>query len=221
MLKTDLSADQLKRARLRAEHVLEADTGYRAGHPARALPGEPRPEYDPATTTVTQRRRAKAAELKARGPAEAEMLGLAHMSERPLRRLAVGSIEDIVRGCADGRWTRRGGGHPSVTEEIREAIFGVRRECLQRSRTSMRVKHRLLHQYVREVFPDFPTERVLGYDTLAAVWDEWFGPDGARQRYLHTADAIGDTSTRVVVHRPGQVVALDTTPHHTTPHRCR
>ncbi|MFJ7593015.1 hypothetical protein ACIQZO_37705 [Streptomyces sp. NPDC097617] len=62
MLKTDLSEDQLKRARLRAEHVLEAETGYRAGHSTRALPGEPRPEYDPALTTVTERRRAKAAD---------------------------------------------------------------------------------------------------------------------------------------------------------------
>ncbi|MFI5804470.1 transposase [Streptomyces sp. NPDC051561] len=212
VLKPDLSEDQLKRARLRAEHVLEAETGYRAGHPARALPGEPRPEYDSATTTVTQRRRSKAAELKAFGLAEAEMLGLAHMSERTLRRLAADSIQDIVDGCADGRWTRRGGGHPSITEEIREAMFAVRHDCLQRSRISMRAKHRLLQQYIREVFPDFPTEKVPGYDTVAAVWEEWFGSGGARQRYQRTAHAIGDTSPRVVVHRPGQVVALDTTP---------
>ncbi|MFJ9482279.1 hypothetical protein ACIRRI_46110 [Streptomyces mirabilis] len=73
---TDLVPSQLERARLRAEHVLEAETGYRSGHPARALPGEPRPPYDPATTTVTQRRRAKASELAALGRAEAAMLGL-------------------------------------------------------------------------------------------------------------------------------------------------
>lgn len=36
----DLTEDQLERARLRAAHVLEAETGFREGHPARALPGE-------------------------------------------------------------------------------------------------------------------------------------------------------------------------------------
>jgi hypothetical protein len=78
------------------------------------------------------------------------MLGLECMSERTLRRLAAGSVQDIVAGCADGRWTRRGGGHPSITEEIQEAIFAVRKERLQRSRVSMQARHRLLHQYVRE-----------------------------------------------------------------------
>ncbi|AVV44771.1 hypothetical protein C6376_28530 [Streptomyces sp. P3] len=49
----DLTEDQVKRARLRAAHVLEAETGYRSRHPSRALPGEPRPAYDPDRTTVT------------------------------------------------------------------------------------------------------------------------------------------------------------------------
>ncbi len=34
----ELSEDQLTRARLRAEHVMEAETGFRMGHPSRALP---------------------------------------------------------------------------------------------------------------------------------------------------------------------------------------
>jgi len=209
---TDLVPSQLERARLRAEHVLEAESGYRSGHPARALPGEPRPPYDPATTTVTQRRRAKASELAALGRAEASMLGLSYMSERTLERLAARIGDDLVMACADGRWTRRGGGHRSVTEEIREAVFAVRQECLERSRITMAARHRLVHQYVQERFPEFPPEKIPGYFTLRNVWREWFGPDGARQRYVRSAEAAKDASTRVVVHRPGQVVALDTTP---------
>ncbi|MFF8717371.1 transposase [Streptomyces sp. NPDC015184] len=208
----DLTEVQEARARRRAAHVLEAQTGYQAGHPSRALPGEPRPAYDPDRTTLTERRRAKEAELAALNPEEAELLGLAHMSERTLRRLAARSTENLVAGCADGRWTRRGGGHPSITEEIREAIFAVRQECLRRSRISMRAKHRLLHQYVAEMFPDFPTKNVPCCDTLSAVWQEWFGSGGARQRYVRSAEAAKDASQRVVVHRPGQVIALDTTP---------
>ena len=210
----DLTPEQLKRARLRAAHVLEAETGYRGGHPSTARPGEPRPSYDPASTTVGERRRAKAAELAELGPQEAELLGLRNMSFRTLERLASRSGEDLVIACADGRWTRRGGGRPSITEEVREAIFAVRRECQDRARISMRAKHRLLHQYMHEVFPEFPIQKVPCCDTLAAVWQEWFGPDGARRRYARSAaaaQAVG-VSQRVVVHRPGQVVALDTTP---------
>jgi hypothetical protein len=53
---------------------------------------------------------------------------------------------------------------------------------------------------------------VPGYDTLRAVWSEWFGPGGARQRYVRSAAEVETSIAHVVVHRPGQVVALDTTP---------
>lgn len=207
----DLTEEQLLRARIRAEHVLEAETGFRAGHPSRALPGEPRPAYDPQTTTLAERRRAKAAEVQALPPVEAAALGLRFLSKRTLERLAGKSGRDLVLACADGRWTRAGGGHPSITEEVREAIFAVRQESLRRSRMSMAARIRLVNQYVNEVFPEFPLEDVPSRNTLIAVWREWFGSDGARQRYVRTAETA-ETGHRVVVHRPGQVVALDSTP---------
>ncbi|MER7196099.1 hypothetical protein [Streptomyces flaveolus] len=95
----DLSADQLARARLRAEHVLEAETGYRMGDASRALPGEPRSAYDPLTTAVTERRRAKAAELQALDRDEAARLGLARMSVRTLERLAATGLNEMVMAC--------------------------------------------------------------------------------------------------------------------------
>ncbi|MFH9349707.1 transposase [Kitasatospora sp. NPDC017646] len=208
---SDLTDDQLKRARIRAEHVLEAETGYRGGHFSRTLPHEPRPAYDPATTTLSERRRAKSEELQGLVASEAEALGLRFMSERTLRRLSRYSGEDLVLACADGRWLRAGGGHPSITEEIREAIFAVREEFLRRSRMSMLARHRLMHQYVHEVFPEFPLEDVPGRTAFTAVWREWFGPDGSRQRYVRTAQ-VAEAGRRMVVHRPGQVVALDSTP---------
>ncbi|MFF1400435.1 hypothetical protein ACFVZD_42595 [Streptomyces sp. NPDC058287] len=87
----DLTEDQLERARLRAAHLLETETGFREGHPARALPGEPRPAYDPERTTLTQRRYAKAAETEAMRRPEAVRLGLQHLSYRTLVR-SVGSV---------------------------------------------------------------------------------------------------------------------------------
>lgn len=50
-------------AERRVGHLREVDTGYRSGTAGRALPHEPRPEYDPARTTITQRVETKAAEL--------------------------------------------------------------------------------------------------------------------------------------------------------------
>ncbi|MFD8044836.1 transposase [Streptomyces chartreusis] len=210
----DLTKDQLERARLRAAHVLEAETGFRQGHPSRALPGEPRPAYDPDRTTLTQRRHAKAAETRAMPGPEAVRLGLHHLSYRTLERLSALSGDSLLLACADGRWTRRLSGHRSVTEEVREAIFAVKGECGERARLSLAAKHRLMHQYMRERYPMFPTEKIPSRWTLAAVWQEWFGPDGAQPRYGRTAQAAAEAgvSGRVVVHRPGQVLVLDSTP---------
>ncbi len=205
----DLTEHQRELVRLRVAHLLEVETGFRSGDPRRAMAGEPRPAYDPERTTLGQRRRAKVAELKALGVDEARLLGLGRVSERTLIRLAVGWRESGLAGCIDSRWLRPSSGHPSISEEVREAIFAVRRECLHRSRVSMRTRERLIHQYVRETFG---TEvAVPGYHTLWRVWAEWFGPGGARQRYERSANAVETSKAHVVVHRPGQVVALDTT----------
>ncbi|MEU3166350.1 hypothetical protein [Streptosporangium sp. NPDC006930] len=64
---TDLTPHQQDLVALRMAHLLEVATGYRSGDPERPGPGEPRPSYDPAFTTLTQRRHAKVAELRALG----------------------------------------------------------------------------------------------------------------------------------------------------------
>lgn len=50
------------------------------------------------------------------------------------------------------------------------------------------------------------------YSTLARVWKEWFGTEGARQRYLRSAALVETGKAKVVILRLGQVVVLDTTP---------
>ncbi len=72
----DLSDYQRKILWLRVGHLLEAETGFRSGDPLHPEPGEPRPAYDPRTTTLGQRRRAKVTELRALGGSEAALLGL-------------------------------------------------------------------------------------------------------------------------------------------------
>ncbi len=204
----DLSPHQRELAHLRLAHVLEAGTGFRSGDPSRPGPGEPEPEYDPATTTLTRRRHAKAAELQALDAGQARLLGLDRVSYRTLIRWDTGRRRPGVMGCADDRWLRPGGGHPSVSEEAREAIFAVRQDTLHRSRMSMSARAVLIHQFVRE---QYGTEVAVPCpETLRLVWREWSGPGGARQRYERSA-ALATSGQHVVVHRPGQVVALDTT----------
>src|SRR5262249_30297389 len=130
----DLKPGRREMAELRMEHLLEVATGFRSGDRLRPGPGEPRPEYDPYTTTLTARRRAKVAELKAMDRQQARLLGLDAVSYHTLIRWEDGRRRFGLVGCADNRWLREGGGHPAVTEEVREAIFAVREETLRRAR---------------------------------------------------------------------------------------
>lgn len=205
----DLTGRQREIVAIRYAHLMEAETGYRGGDRLRAAPGEPRPGYDPDRTTLAQRREAKAAELRALPAEEARALGLHLVSARTLRRWAAGARESGMAGCIDGHWLRRTGDRPSVTAEVREAIYAVRAETLHRSRVSVKTVEALVCQYVRETFgPDVP---VPSYVTLWRVWREWFGTGRIRQKYARSADRVQATGQHVVVHRPGQVVALDTT----------
>jgi hypothetical protein len=111
----DLTGLQRQVVWLRVAHLLEAETGFRSGDPLRPEPGEPRPGYDPRSTTLGRRRRAKAAELRALGREEAAVLGLGKVSERTLERMAAAWKDRGPAGCIDGRWVRPGGGHPSIT----------------------------------------------------------------------------------------------------------
>ena len=140
----DLTGYQREVVRLRVAHLLEAETGFRSGDPLHPEPGEPRPVYDPRTTMLGQRRRAKAAELNALGGEEGALLGLGSVSERTLRRMAEGWKDRGPAGCIDGRWLRPRTGRRGITEEVREAIFAVRKETRDRSRTSVKDKHVLI-----------------------------------------------------------------------------
>lgn len=192
----DLPPARREQVLVRLAHLLEVETGFRGGDPLRPGPGEPRPAYDPASTTVMQRRHAKIAELRAVHPDEARLLGVERVSYRTLLRWEVQRRRFGAIGCADDRWLRRSGQRPSITEPIREAIFAVHAETLHRSRISMKTRERLIHQYVRETFG--PEVAVPCYETLRGVWIDWFGPGGARQRYARFAAATHPTEEHVV-----------------------
>ena len=205
---SDLEPGRRELAELRMAHLLEVATGFRSGDRLRPGPGEPKPEYDPDITTLTSRRLAKVAELKSMDRQQAKLLGLDAVGYRTLIRWENARRRFGLIGCADDRWLRESGGHPTVTEEVREAIFAVREETLRGAKVSMRTRDRMIRQYIRERFG--AETRVPSYDTLRRTWREWFGPSGARQRYARSAE-LPTKNGHVLVHRPGQVVALDTT----------
>ncbi|KPI22247.1 hypothetical protein OV320_1658 [Actinobacteria bacterium OV320] len=181
----DLKAGRLELTELRMAHLLEAATGFRSGDPFHPGPGEPRTEYDPA-------HRAPAREgggARALDPAHAKLLGLSSVGYRTLIRWENARRRFGLVGCADDHWLRRSGGTRTVSEEVREAVLAVREETKRMAKVSMRPS----------------------YDTLRRLWQEWFGPGGARQRYARSADLPAGVGGQVLVHRPGQVVALDTT----------
>jgi hypothetical protein len=109
----DLTVRQRELVTSRYAHLMETETGYRSGSPLHALPGEPRPDYDPEVTTLHQRRLAKVAEMAALGAGSAAMLGLARISERTLTRWAGQCRRYGITGCVDGNWLRRGAGDPA------------------------------------------------------------------------------------------------------------
>jgi transposase InsO family protein len=204
----DLQEGRRELTELRMAHLLEVATGFRSGDPLHPDPGEPKPEYDPATTTLTERRHAKVAELAALDPHHAHLLGLGSVGYRTLIRWENARRRFGLAGCADDRWLRQSGGTRTVSEEVREAVLAVREETQRMAKVSMRTKDRMIRQYAREEFG--PETKVPSYDTLRRLWKEWFGPGGARQRYARSAD-LPQKDGYVLVHRPGQVVALDTT----------
>lgn len=208
----DLTEQRQAQVRLRVEHMLEAETGYRSGDPRHPGLGEPKALYDPERTSLVARRKAKVAELKAMNRVEAEMLCLDKMSYRTLERLAAHYWpRESVADCIDGRDMRTSGGHYCMTPQLREAIFAVFEESLHRSRLSMTTKAALIGQYLREKHG--PEVQVPSYFTLRRIWHEWFGNSTTRQRYARSAAAAAARATgeHVLISRPGQVVALDTT----------
>jgi transposase InsO family protein len=78
-----LTDRERKKLDKRLADLNEVLTGYRSGDPENALPSEPRPEYDPSTTTQEQRISAKAHET--------------HRSGRTIKR-------DLKRYRAQGLW---------------------------------------------------------------------------------------------------------------------
>lgn len=211
---TDLTPQALRRTQLRLAHTLEAETGFRSGDPFVALPGEPRPQYDPdLVPSLVARRHSKVAELAAAAaaldPDTARAAGVEQVSYRTLERIAATWWRTrSVTAVVDRRHLRPRTGR-QVTDELREAVYEVEEDfSAQRSRVSVATKYRRLRFVLAA--NGVPRDDWPVYETYRVITREWFGPDGARQKYRRTQEALPPQGRPVVSTRPGQVVMLDT-----------
>jgi hypothetical protein len=141
----DLDAATADLARQWEQHITEVETGL----PLDAGPdAQPRPEYDPATTTLTQRCQAKARELSALGW-QASARTIARMRQR-LRTTG------DPRALTDGRSRRpinpTGATDPRVVEVIRHALQA---EIPDSTGTRDRFRWRV-QQIIADRYPDDP-----------------------------------------------------------------
>jgi hypothetical protein len=195
----------------RIAHVYEAETGYRSGTPDVALPGEPRPEYDPKTTTLTQRREAKARELDNEHAADAGT----KMSVATIRRVAKSLNSGRgLDGAVDRRHVRRSPGRISINEQVAAACEEVFEKTRLESNRTHAARYLLVQQYLRDVFGyTADDERLPCEKTIRRWFQDRFIPSElngkARTRRSATSAPAGGFS-RANPTRPGELVCIDT-----------
>jgi hypothetical protein len=201
-----LARAEQQRARKLEEHIREARTGYRSGSAEDALPREPRPRYDPALTTQSERWEAKAKELKS---GQRERLAL---SARRLRELAADYDKLGIWALVDKRAIRKlvDPVHPSVDRAIREAIDdNVYRSNVSKATFRKIVRARLDATHGKDTVP------LPGKSRFNEILD----------RIAHGRGIFGWSKTKRSIHnapprpygrmnpsRAGEIVEFDTTP---------
>ncbi|MFN8133117.1 MAG: transposase [Solirubrobacteraceae bacterium] len=141
------SDEMLKQALWRRAHVLEVLLGHPAGEFA---DGPGRPEYDPARTTLMERRALKARELRAAGM---------RMGERTLERWCANYEAEGLLGLADARAASlrrtRQSPSPEVLQVLDELAAG-------RTHGSTAGAHILYDDLRRELRRRFPDRAIVG-----------------------------------------------------------
>jgi transposase InsO family protein len=203
----DLVPGRRELAELRQAHLLEVATGFRSGSSLRPRPGEPKPEYDPDATTLTQRCHAKAAELAALDPEQAMLLGLDHAGYRTLIRWENGRRRAGLVGCADDRWLRESGGPQRLRADQGSDADGPGADTAPLPGDDENQACPGLPVHPRDVrrrgrVPRLP-DVLPGLEGVVRAWRARPRNDGS--------DGLPAKAGHVVVSRPWQVLALDTT----------
>jgi hypothetical protein len=194
-----LSDEQLREAAELLAHLNEASFGYRSGEPGRPSPGEPRPGFDPASTTLRQRLEAKAAELGC--------------SVEKLRKRRRALQRQGITALVDGRRARPAPG-PAVDERLRTAILAEAQGLADASDVrKMQFRARVASRLARE--SGEPLELPCSRQTFNRIVDEVLRPTGLFRRPAKSRrsaqSAPSEDLGSLVAERPGEFVAIDTT----------
>jgi transposase InsO family protein len=194
-----LSDAQLREAAELLAHLNEASFGYRSGDPGRPSPGEPRPQFDPACTTLRQRLAAKAVELGC----SAEKL---RKRRRALQRHGLAAL-------VDGRAARSATG-PGIDERLRSAILAEADELAEASDVrKMQFRARVASRLARE--SGEPLALPASRQTFNRIVDEVLAPTGLFRRPAKSRrsaqSAPYEELGSLLAERPGEYVAIDTT----------
>ncbi len=180
----------------RAGHVREVLTGYRAGHPDAAMPGEPRPQY------------ATGQPLKVRYVAKADELGV---TDRTIERWVVCYRQSGEAGLVDARRVR--GRRPAVDSRWDEAVRLVLAELVAESTPTSsamlaRVDARLdrVHGVGVVTRPSTST----AYRRLKELSKGTNAVSGSAKGRRSIADRPKGAYGRLRAMRPGEYVILDT-----------
>lgn len=194
-----LNDSQLRQAAELLGHLNEAWFGYRSGNPERAFPGEPRPGFDPAQTTVRQRVGTKAVELGCSA-------GKLHYKRGELLRRGLAAL-------LDGRAARSVTG-VGIDERLRAAIIAEARDLENASDVrKMQFRARVASRLARE--SGEPLELPATRQTFNRIVDDVLRSTGlfrlpAKSRRSAQA-APSEMFGSLVAERPGEYVAIDTT----------
>jgi len=194
-----LSDGQLREAAELLGHLNETWFGYRSGDPGRALPGEPRAEFDPGQRTLRQRVEAKAVELGCSA-------GKLHQKRGELLRRGLVAL-------LDGRAARSVTG-VRIDDRLRAAIIAEARALENASDVrKMQFRARVASRLAGE--SGEPLELPATRQTFNRIVDEVLRSTGlfrlpAKSR-RSAQSAPSDMFGSLVAERPGEYVAIDTT----------
>jgi hypothetical protein len=183
-------------------HLAEVETGL----PLDAPPGSgPRPEYDPAVTSLADRERAKAAELTAAGTMT---------SPRTVQRMRRRYREQGLWGLVDARYARRARPTGNVDPRVVAAAVAVidaqtGSSTGTRSRAVRLIRQKMEDEYGPGTVP-VPSDRT--FYRLLEVLSAGRHTFGSAVTRRQTANRPDGAFTATIAARPGEQVQIDGTP---------
>lgn len=188
-------------------HINEMITGYRSGDPAQPAKGEPRQDYDPASTSLNDRVTQKVADLEGTPFA---------CKERQLRRKIAAYRSDGLTGLVDRRKTKLARPLMKVDAKILTAAVAVLDKLARKTKVSKAEKCRQIKQYLDKEYgekaPALPSESTMNRLLEVLSAGRGFHLSAKQMRSVANQPVTPYRNFSRLARRPGEYVLLDSTP---------